>query len=72
MHATIPTYCMYGLDAILADVIVVEDDVRVVERGSDLVLAPQQACMLAGLAILGRRELAPVTMRTIWSCLSCP
>ena len=30
MHATIPTYCLYGLDAIPADVIVQEDTVHVV------------------------------------------
>jgi len=31
MHATISTYCLYGLDAIPADVLVGPNDVQVVE-----------------------------------------
>ena len=72
MHATIPTYVLYGLDAIPADVIADTDCVRVVERGTGRVLATQQACMQVGLAILGRRRSAPETMTTSRSYLSCP
>src|SRR5262249_33076590 len=64
MHATIPTQALYGLDAIPADVVVGSDCVRAVERGSGRVLATQQACLLGGLAILGRRRSAPETMST--------
>jgi hypothetical protein len=67
MHATIPTYALYGLGAIPADVTVGPGGVRVVERGSGRVLATQQACMLGGLAILGRRRSAPETMTTSWT-----
>jgi hypothetical protein len=69
MYATIPTYALYGLDAIPADVLVEPGGVRVVERGTGRVLATQQAYMQGGLAILGRRRSAPETMST--SCL-CP
>jgi hypothetical protein len=72
MHATIPTYCLYGIEAIPADVIVEGDDVRVMERGSGRVVATPKACMLGGLAILGRRRSAPETMTTRRSYLSCP
>jgi hypothetical protein len=34
MHATIPTYYLYSLDAIPADVIVGPGSIRVVERGA--------------------------------------
>jgi hypothetical protein len=64
MHATILTYALYGIEAIPADVIVDPDCVRVVERGTGRVLAARQACMLGGLAILGRRRSAPETIRT--------
>jgi hypothetical protein len=67
MHATIPTYHLYGIEAIPTDVLVGTGCVRVVERGSGRVLATQQACMQAGLAILGRRRSAPETMSTGWS-----
>jgi hypothetical protein len=34
MHATIPSYALYGLDAIPADVIMEGDRLRMVGRGS--------------------------------------
>jgi hypothetical protein len=64
MHATIPTYCLFSIEAVPADVPVGPGGVRVVERGSGRVLATQQACMLGGLAILGRRRSAPEAMST--------
>jgi hypothetical protein len=63
MHATIPTYCLYGIEAVPADVTVGPGGVRVVERGSGRVLATRQACMLGGLAILGRRRSAPADLK---------
>jgi hypothetical protein len=45
MHATIPTYCLFSIKALPADVVVGPNAVRVVERGSERVLATQQACM---------------------------
>jgi hypothetical protein len=60
----LPTYCLYGIEAIPADVIVEGDGVLVVEWGSGRVLTIRQACMLGGLAILGRRRSAPETMKT--------
>ena len=72
MHATIPTYYLYGLDAIPADMFVDRDGVRVVERESgrtilDVKRSPD-SCMQAGVQgcppTLGRRELAPETMST--------
>jgi magnesium chelatase family protein len=63
MHATIPTYTLYGIEAIPADVVARTDCVRVVERASGRVLATRQACMLGGPAILGRRELAPADLK---------
>jgi hypothetical protein len=72
MHATIPTYCLYGIEVLHADVVVGSDCVRAVERESGRVLAMQQACMLVRLAILGRRRSAPEAMSTSWSYLSCP
>jgi hypothetical protein len=64
MHSTIPTYCLYGIEALPADVTMGPGDVRVVERGTGRVLATQQACMLGGPPILGRRRSAPETMTT--------
>jgi hypothetical protein len=64
MHATIPTHCLYGIEALPADVIVGPGDVQVVERGTGRVLTTRQACMQAGLATLGRRRSAPETMST--------
>ena len=72
MHATIPTYALYGIEANPADVVVDPGGVRVVERGSGRVPPTQQACMLGGLAILGRRRSAPETMTTGRTYLSCP
>jgi hypothetical protein len=72
MHATVPTYYLYGIEAIPADVVVRPEDVLVVERGSGQVLVTQQARMQAGLAILGRRRSAPETMSTGQSSLSSP
>ena len=39
MHATIPTYCLFSIEAVPADVTVGPGGVRVVERGSGRVLA---------------------------------
>jgi hypothetical protein len=56
MHARIPAYALYGLDAFPADVTVGPDEVRVVEWGSGGVLATQQACMLGGSQSLGEED----------------
>jgi magnesium chelatase family protein len=63
MYATIPTYALYGLDAIPADVLVGPNDVRVVERGIGRDLATRQACMQAELSVLGRRRSAPADLK---------
>jgi hypothetical protein len=72
MHATVPTYCMYGIEAIPTDVVMGPGGVRVVERETGRVLAIQQARMLGGPSNLGRRRSAPKTMTTRRSYLSCP
>jgi hypothetical protein len=64
MHATIPTYYLYGIEALPADFTVGPDEVRVVEPGTGRVLPTQQACMPGGPSILGRRRSAPETMST--------
>jgi hypothetical protein len=80
MCQTIPTYYVYGLDAIPADVIVQGDGVRVVERGTrrTLVDVKQErgrrtpAGAQPGGPTLVRRESAPETMTTKQPYLSCP
>jgi hypothetical protein len=80
MCQTIPTYFVYGLDAIPADVTVQRDGVRVVERGTgrtlvDVKQEPGRSTP-AGVQPIGpslvRRESAPETMTTKLICLSCP
>jgi hypothetical protein len=80
MCKTIPTYYVYGLDAIAADVIVQGDGVRVVERKSGRTLCEvkqeSDTRKRAGVQSVGptlvRRESAPETMTTIPPYLSCP
>ena len=80
MCKTTATYYLYGLDAISADVIVQGDGVRVVERGTGrtLVGVKQErgrrtpASVQSDGPTLVRRELAPETMTTSWTYLSCP
>jgi hypothetical protein len=80
MHATIPTYALYGIEAIPADVVVEPGGVRVVERGTGRTLfgvkRESRSCTRSGVQgcapILGRRELAPEAMSTSWSYLSFP
>ena len=80
MCQTIPTYCLYGLEAIPAHVIVEGDRVRVAERGTErtLVEVKQESDTRkqAGVQLirpnLVRRESAPETMTTRRSCLSFP
>jgi hypothetical protein len=72
MCKAIPTYYVYGLDAISADVIVEGDGVRAVERGSGRTLVDvkqesdtrKQAGVQSGGPTLVQRELAPDTMST--------
>ena len=72
MCKTIPTFYLYGLDAIPAHVIVEGDRVRVAERGTGrtLVVVKQesdtrkQAGVQSGGPTLVQRELAPDTMST--------
>ena len=67
MFKTIPTYSLYGLDAIPADVIVQRDGVRVVERGTGRTFfdvkqesdTRKQAGVQSGGPALVRRESAP-------------
>ena len=78
--STIPTYYVYGLDAISADVIVRGDGVRVAERGTGRTLVDvkqesdtrKQAGVQLVCPNLVRRESAPETMTTRRSCLSFP
>src|SRR5262249_2832991 len=71
-HVTIPTYRLYGIEAIPADVVVGANDVRDVEPGSGRALLDVKrtpdSYMQAGVPgcppILGRRELAPETIST--------
>ena len=72
MHATIPRYALSGLDAVLADVIVEGDMVRVVERKSGRTLSevkqePSSSTLASvqsdGLTLV-RRELAPGRVST--------
>ena len=80
MCQTIPTYYLYGLDAISADVIVQGDGVRVVERrtGRTLVAVKQesdsreQAGVQPVCPSLVQRKPAPETMSTGQSSLSLP
>jgi hypothetical protein len=80
MCKTIATYCLYGLDAIPADVIVEGDGVRVVERrsGRTLVDVKQESDTRkrAGVQPIGpnlvRRESASETMTTGQPSLSYP
>jgi hypothetical protein len=67
-----PPNCLYGLDAVPVAVVVGRDGVRIVERDSGRFLATQQACMQAGLSVLGRRRSAPETMSTGQPYLFCP
>jgi hypothetical protein len=77
MCQTIPTYYLYGLDAIPAHVIVEGDRVRVAERGTGrtLVEVKQEpvgcvpASVQSGGPNLVRRESAPETMSTGQGCL---
>ena len=72
MFKTIPTYYLYGLDAIPADAIVQRDGVRVVGRksGRTLVDVKREANSSTPvgwpslLPTLVRRESAPETMKT--------
>jgi hypothetical protein len=72
MCQTIPTYYLYGLDAISADVIVQGYRVRVVERGTGRTLADVKqeldrrtpVVVQSGGPTLGWRESAPETMST--------
>jgi hypothetical protein len=76
MHAKIPTYPLYGLDALPADVTVGPGGVRVVERVSGWTLLDVKqelgSCMQSGVQgcppnlgppNLGRRELAPADLK---------
>jgi hypothetical protein len=80
MCQTIPTYYLYGLDAIAADVIVQGDVVHVVERGTGRTLVDVKqerrrhtpAGVQSGGPNLVRRESAPETMTTRRSYLSFP
>jgi hypothetical protein len=70
MCQTIPTYYLYGLDAIAADVIVQGDGVRVVEPGTGRTLVDVKqepgrrtpAGVQSGGPTLVRRESAPETI----------
>jgi hypothetical protein len=72
MCKTVPTYFLFGLDAISADVIVQGDGVRVVERGTGRTLvdvkqesdARKQAGVQSGGPNLVRRKPALETMST--------
>jgi hypothetical protein len=67
MHATIPTYRLYGIEALPTNVIVGPRGVRVVKRGTGRPLVDVKheldSCMQADVQvctpILGRREPAP-------------
>ena len=71
MCQTIPSYYLYGLDAIPADVIVQGDVVRVVERGTGRTLVDvkqesdtrKQAGVQSGGPSLVRRESAPADLK---------
>ena len=72
MGKTIPTYSLYGLEAIPADVIVQGDGVRVVERGTGRTLADvkQESGRRTPASVqlirpnLVRRESAPAYLMT--------
>jgi hypothetical protein len=71
MTQTIPSYYVYGLDAIASDVIVQGDGVRVVERKSGRTLCEvkqgsetrKQAGVQPVCPTLVRRELAPADLK---------
>ena len=80
MAQPIPTYALYGLDAIPAEIIVERERVRVVERQShrtlhevkrEPIVRTPASVQSDGLTLV-RRKPAPETRTTSWTHRSCP